>query len=471
MPHLSRAEAIKRGIKVKPVIHRMTRRNVCHNYFLPGTYGITIHLLADEKGLLEQGAILGEIKGNVSVAMTLENGESNPEFPRIYLSDVGRLVERKILDIGTHKYEEYVRVTNYCIIPTHIHLTLEVTKPLPKQLLKKGGYKQIHIGHIIGYFKSGCTGWFRRWMDGESVEEIFAKPTWRDVHGDAGDGTQQITVENRKAEDRDAKRCMLSLWDENYNDKHLYTQKRRDIWDRYVDMNAYYWKLQMDYPHLFEHRMHIKIGDTEYSSYGCFFLLRRMDRIQVFCHRAARKGMLTAEEWKIIANNITSGRKTTRDYEERARELKLGRISWDWVTSQDPNCIVPIPYIETTAFKEQKAKIFEECINGGVAVSPAISEGEKDIFYSLLQEDLPCIKLQDKPLAKGEHANNKDREYCSKGLLLILGPWEIDDTNMSFASKDSKHFRFHNLNGMVEKLCQEGGTENMHINKSELTES
>lgn len=67
MPHLSREEAVKRGIKVRPVIHRMTRRFVCHNYFLPGVYGITIHLLSDEKGLLLQGAMLGEIVGNMTV--------------------------------------------------------------------------------------------------------------------------------------------------------------------------------------------------------------------------------------------------------------------------------------------------------------------------------------------------------------------------------------------------------------------
>lgn len=476
MPHLSREEAVRRGIKVKPVIHRMTRRNGFHNYFLPGTYGITVHLLADEKGLIECGAVLGEIVGDISAARTLVDGRRNPAFPKIRLSEMGRLVERKIQEIGTHKHEEHVRVVNYCIMPTHIHMTVVVTQTLPKQPLKKGGYKQIHLGHIIGYFKSGCTGWFRRWMDGESVEEIFAKPTWRDVHGgwlspqqttaengsDTNDHARQNSThaENGNGTDDHARQndtnengCTLSLWDENYNDKNLYTRERQDIWDKYVDMNAYYWKLQMDYPHLFEHRLHIKIGETDYSSYGCLFLLKRMDRIQVFCHRAARKGMLTSEEWKVIADNITNKRKTAQEYEEAARVMKLGRFSWDWVSSRDPECIVPIPYTETEAFKAEKARIMKECREGCVAVSPAISEGEKDIFYSLLEEGLPCIKLQDKPLDKGVHAHNKDREYCSKGLLLVLGPWDIDDNGKSIYEKDSKHFRFHNLNGMVEKLC------------------
>lgn len=277
-----------------------------------------------------------------------------------------------------------------------------------------------------------------------------------------------MTVENRSAENRSAERCMLSLWDENYNDKHLYTQKRKDTWDRYVDMNAYYWKLQMDYPHLFEHRLHIKIGNTDYSSYGCFFLLRRMERVQIFCHRAARKGMLTTAEWNTIVDNIRSGRKTAREYEERAREMKLGRISWDWLSSKDPNCTVPIPYKETEAFKKQKEKIREECRNGSIAISPAISEGEKDIFYSLLQEGMPCIKLQDKPFDAGSHATNREREYCAKGLLLVLGPWDIKDSNVSLAPKDSKHFRFHNLNRMAEEMCKEERTEDMTIGRLEL---
>lgn len=442
-------EAIRLGIKVKPAVHRMTRRLRCHNFHWTGTYGITIHIAMDEDGSVERCMLLSEIVGDVRSGVSVK------------LTDLGRLVEKRLLEIGTHGDDKDVEVEDYVIMPTHVHATFKVKSQLPLKQMKNGKEKQIHLGHIVGYFKSGCTSWFRRWLAGESVEEIFAAPGWnengiplsQDIH--------------------DAK-----LWEDNYNSKILGTADRLLHWKDYVAKNAFYWKIQMDYPNLFQHRLHIKIANYDFSAYGCIFLLNRADRIQVMCHRLAYRSMLTAEELEKWAKDEGVRRKL----EEYARENKLGRYDRDW-WRVNYDCKTPVPYTMTQAFIQQKERLLKECEeNEAVLVSPAISAGEKEIFYEALDRGYPCIKLQRAGIPKGGHPVNKDREYCGKGLLLVLGAWEIiahqitdgnslwaaDGNSLCATEGNSLYSDFHNLNGMAASIC--GELRSLSVTKDSLRE-
>lgn len=494
---LTKAEAALAGYPIHPVKHRMTRRALWHQYWRRGRYGITIHLNCDENGMLDPRLILSQIVGRTDVAPRTDGLPigfqadhqtclpiTNPEYPSTLLTDLGRLIEQKLLEIGKHRNEEGVFVESYVLMPTHIHFTLIVSRELPVYT-RSGKEVRWTIGNIIRGFEQGCTSWYLRLLEGESVEHILSHPT--------------RTQPARALTDPTAP---ASLWHQDgYNDRIFVDDARYQSWCLYLMQNPYYWRLRMDYPLLFEHRLHLHLANVDYSAYGCIFLLRRIPRIQLFCHRAARKGMLTPAENAQLAADITSGRVTPQLLEQTARQQKLGHFSRDWVTSSDPAAILPIPYIQTQAFQDEKARLLSECEEGAVLVSPAVSPAEQDIFYAALDAGYPCIKLRKEPFRPGEHPTNRDRQYCAAGLLLVLGPWQIEEnlprmegdakraeegdakraedaeangtperqphglmTGYGNASgsqgnrqlpSDTQYAQFHNLNAMAALLCQD----------------
>lgn len=439
----SREEAIRLGIRVCPVNYKRMRRKTWHDYHEPGTYMITVHVVEDESGYIADSMVLSEIEGDCFAPSASER------FPHPRYTDLGVLVNAKIRQIPYYNNFRDVGVISSVVMPTHVHLLLRVKRKLPFDEKRN---RQISLGDMVRGFKQGCTSMYKRLMDGESVSELLKECTI-DPNGER---TKPYTTIAKGKSD-------VTLWEENYNDRVVvgYEMLKRE--EKYVRLNAYYWKLQIDYPSLFEHRLHIVLNGEDYSSYGCLFLLDRGERRQVKCSRAARKGWLTSEEWERVAGRINSARtpderwKFIREYEHRARELRLGGFDRNWVTTRDSEAIVPLPYVETEMFKRQKAELLQACKDdGAVLFSPAISPGEKDIFYAALDAGYPCVKLSDKPFDKKGHANNTDRDYCANGLLCVLGPWEIRDHGGYVAPVGTRYNRFHNLNAMTEDLCKAG---------------
>lgn len=436
MPHHTKEDCIRLGIPLADIKHRMTRRASWKKYWREGTYGITIHL--NEEADLP-GLSLGQVVGDVNVRPRLEDFETHPrrgenenpnendahgadtscsqssltemKAPHTDLSPLGRIVDRKIREIGTHLHEEDVTVTHHVVMPSHIHFIIEVKKPLPMHHQPSGKVVRWTLSDIIKGFEKGCTSWYYRYLEGESIEEIFANPTKRRASKEppmvqAPDGTMKPQP---------------SIWAPGFNDKILMTDERLASWQTYLCYNPYYWRLQDVYPHMFEHRLHLTVAGTDCSAYGCLFLLRKLDRVQVKCHR-----------YKM-------------DSTERYRE-KDANGNW-------------IPYETTEEFQKQRAEILSKCEQeNAIIVSPAISNGEKAIVYEALELGYPVIKLVDKPIPEKGHANDKDRAYCAKGQMLVLGPWEIEDKNnyaSRFGDADSKYAKFHNLNEMAAELCKE----------------
>lgn len=346
-------------------------------------------------------------------------------------------------------------------MPTHIHFIIEVSKPLP--MVKRGNrMERYHLGRVVQGFKAGITACYRRLQTGESVESILANAK--------APGSLLCSEEDREPTKQATKQAapQPSIWAPNYNDKILMTPERLASWQMYLCHNPYYWKLHIDFPHLFEHRLHLTVAGSDYSAYGCMFLLRKLDRVQVFCHRLARREQLTDEEWQ----KATASWDTIRAFEKNAREKKLGRFDKDWYRTTDPNATTAIDFTRTEAFCKQKAEILNKCEQeNAIIVSPAVSAGEADIFYSALEQGYPCIKLVKDVIPEKGHPVSKDRDYCSQGLLLVLGPWEIKDTNnytSHFGDAESQYAKFHNLNEMAAELCKENLS--MTIDKNTLEE-
>lgn len=473
MSNLTREECVARGIPWHDVRHRMTRRAFWHDYWRVGEYGITIHLREMEGGGVERSMLLSEVVGDVSAQTPFcllpnlegHNGGSfslqiaggidaccgcegdstlsnNEGFPRTKLTDLGRLVDASLRSMGTHKLDGNVRLGRYVIMPTHIHCTLIVERDLPMRYYR-GKERRATLSDVVRGFEQGCTSWWYRLLEGETVDEILANPT----RGRASTDRPPLDENGTLAP---------GLWNpDGFNDLILYSPERRLNWVLYILRNAYFWKLHIDYPHLFEHRLHLSIAHTDYSAYGCMFLLRRLERMQVFCHRLARRNQLTTEEWQ----KATASWETIRTCEKYAREKKLGHFDREWYRTIDSNVITAIDYTRTEAFRKEKADILSKCENDNVVlVSPAVSAGESDIFYAALELGYPCIKLQKDVIPEKGHPVSRDRDYCAQGLLLVLGPWEIKDIkNDSVRGEDKNglYVRFHNLNAMAAELCKE----------------
>lgn len=464
MSKLTKEECLARGIPWHDIKHRMTRRAFWRDYWRAGEYGITIHLHTDEDGGVEREMLLSEVVGDCNarpmvdehtreplpIALGKQDDGSwwlevnNPDYPHVQLTDLGRIVDAKIRDIGSplHKREEGVSVGAFVVMPTHIHMTITISKDLPLYLYN-GKERRWTLSDIIRGFEKGCTSWWYRLLEGETVEEILANPTRR------------RTSSVRPPLDENGTPAP-SLWNsDGFNDSILYKRERKQNWVLYVLQNPYYWLLQKVYPHLFEHRLHMKVAGEDYSAYGCMFLLRRQERVQVKCHRLARRSQLTDEEWQ----KATASWDVIRAFEKDAREKNLGRFTPEWYKSDNPNATTAIDYTRTEAFRKEKAEMLRKCeTEGAVLVSPAISAGEADIFYTALQMRYPCIKLQKDPIPEKGHPTDRDRGYCAQGQMLLLGPWEIPDANgygQRYGDTDSNYAKFHNLNEMAASLCQE----------------
>ena len=475
----TKEEATRLGIKIQPIKHSKKRRAIWHDYTRKGMYLLTIHICTDEDGLCYEGMLLSHIVGDPMAEAGTE------VYPHPELTDLGRMVDYKIDAISSYPQFKDVEVKARTIMPTHVHLILEVKHDLPYYAKRKRTY---HLGDLVRGFKQGCTSLFKRWMKGESVEDILA--TLPSVDGREKESRTYTTPPGGQSD--------ISLWERMYNDRVLIGDKAIQAAHEYVAKNAWYWQMETLYPNLFQHALHFTIAGCDFSAYGCMFLLKYPERRQVFCHRLARRSQLTDEEWQ----KATSSWDAILAFEKHAREHKLGHFDKDWYRNDNLDCITAIDYTRTEAFQREKAEHISACEEmGAVLVSPAVSPGEAAICYAALEMGLPVIKLQKDAITAREHPAERDRSYCGKGIMLVLGPWEIKgrETQPSTAGKsegteeegkcmdgkregteengrkltkeraipkDSLYAKFHNLNAMAAELCM--GDMKMSIDKSTL---
>lgn len=128
---------------MKPVIHRMTRRAVWHDYRSPCKYMITISK--------EEGAPwFGRVRNIAS-----------PQDAYIELTDVGRVVAEEILATTTHHPE--ILILRQAVMPDHFHALIYVTARLRKEL-----------GDIVQALKGATTSRIRKAL-GSPTLVVFKK--------------------------------------------------------------------------------------------------------------------------------------------------------------------------------------------------------------------------------------------------------------------------------------------------------
>ena len=252
-----------------------------------------------------------------------------------------------------------------------------------------------HLGHIISSFKGGCS---RAWWALTATGKTDANAT-----GTAATDTRAVVPATSAA----VKATGPALFEAGYHDRIIRRPGMLETIKRYMNDNPLRALMRRQLPYLMERRLHLRIGTHEYAAFGAIFLLKRAEKEQVFYHR---------------------------------RDKDTG-----------------IPTEQTEGYKREMERQLAEARTGVVLVSPGISKGEILVINAAIEEGLPVIHLQKKPIERYWKPERRRFEACARGTLLILAPWGLDEEIMSTALKStgtpSDYARFHRLNGLAEEIC------------------
>ncbi len=388
MPH-TKEELLRLGIEPRAVEHNQHRRAEWLDYGSTGLYMVTMCVEGRKP-------VFGHLVGNWKAT------RDSKDFPHIVLSPLAqRIIEEELPKIS-YKYPQ-VEVWQVAFMPDHIHLLIYIRTPLPKGK---------HLGHIIGAFKGGCS---RQWWKGPEANATgtAAKGPEAYAAGTAAGGPEayaagtaaggpEANAAGTAAGVPTASAVRCPLFEEGYHDRIIKRPGMLEVIKRYMSDNPLRAIMRRSLPNLLERRLHLRIGTHDYAAFGCIFLLKRAEKEQVFYHRKERS--------------------------------------------------TSIPTEETEAFHKNRIRQLSEARQGVVLVSPAISKGERIVINDAINEGLPVIQLQKEPISQYWKPELRRFEACSRGTLLILSPWELDE-EIAHNSPVSDFARFHHLNDLAAEIC------------------
>ena len=260
------------------------------------------------------------------------------------------------------------------------------------------------LGNVVGGFMGGCSrAWWRRIQPEANASGTTASSTAGTVAvpGASASGRVGISGASRRP-----------LFEEGYHDRIIKRPGMLENIKRYMADNPLRAMMRRTLPRLLERRLHLRIGQQDYAAFGCLFLLKRAEKEQVFYHRRDK----------------TSGQPTE----------------------------------QTAAFLAARDRQLSEARQGVVLVSPSISTPEQLVINAAIDECLPVINLQKEPIGPYWKPERRRFDACSRGTLLILAPWGIQE---DYASD---YARFHHLNELAEEICST--TEVTLLDVASLTE-
>jgi len=187
------------------------------------------------------------------------------------------------------------------------------------------------------------------------------------------------------------------LFERGYHDRIIKRPGMLDTIKRYLSDNPLRALMRRALPALLARRLHLRIADHDYAAFGCLFLLKRAEKELVFYHRRDR--------------------------------------------------LTGLPTELTPAFAADRDRQLAEARQGVVLVSPAISNPERIVINTAIDEGLPVINLQKEPIGPYWKPERRRFEACARGTLLILSPWGIAD------DLPTDYQRFHRLNDLAAEIC------------------
>lgn len=373
-------------------------RNPGHDYYDEGVYHITL-VIGNRDRLLS------------SIKMDAKN-------PEIVMTEMGLFLHnqwQKTVLLQAMRGNKIKLHAQVCM-PDHWHGVIEVEERMNWSL-----------GDIIQAVKAACTSHWRK-QTGYEEQPISA---YRVKH---------MSHEERQRYYSSLPRQQRPLFDDDYDDTICFPlaidpvehERHKAAMINYVHDNprrAIYRRL---YPQFMQRRLHVIIDGTDYAAFGNLFLLRWAKKVQVFCHRMARYGMLTKEECDSYGYN-------------------QGQYSPDFITT--------IPYEKTEAFRNEARQWKRMVMEGAtVIVTPGISKGEQLIKNRCIEKGYPLIHLQKEPIGRYWKPEQSRFDACVQGSLLILSPWHSEDMgDVKGVPSTTDYSIFHNLNALAAHICQFDG--------------
>lgn len=373
--------------------------NPGHDYYEAGIYLITLVVTEREPRL-----------------SSLNDMTSEPGVFHTPTGDIVREEWEKTATIQNSKGRQIETLCQVCM-PDHWHGVIHVKERMDKSL-----------GYVIQCFKSACTARWRREITG-FVAQTSSSALIR-----------SIGMKKRRAYYATRPLIERPLFDDDYDDTICFPfdidsaehERHKAAMINYVIDNPRRAIFRHLYPQFMQRQLHVIIDGTDYAAFGNLFLLRWAKKVQVFCHRKARYGMLTEQE------------RTAAGYGK-------GQYSPDFITT--------VPYEKTEAFRNEARQWKRMVMEGAtVIVTPGISEGEKQIKNRCIEKGYPLIHLQKEPIGRYWKPEQSRFEACVQGSLLILSPWHPEDMGeVKGVPSTTDYSIFHNLNTLAAHICQFDG--------------
>ena len=304
-------------------------------------------------------------------------------FPHLVPSALGRVILSEELP-KIHAGYPQVELWQAALMPDHLHLLLFVREPLPP---KK------RLGHVVGAFMGGCSrAWWR----------LSSLPPGADAPGTtatAGTTAAPAAVPGASAPGLPAPApgTRRPLFEQGYHDRIIKRPGMLDTIKRYMADNPLRALMRRTLPALLQRCLHLRIAGRDYAAFGCLFLLKRAEKELVFYHRRDR--------------------------------------------------LTGLPTEQTPAFATNRDRQLAEARQGVVLVSPAISNPERIVINTAIDQSLPVINLQKEPIGPYWKPERRRFESCARGTLLILSPWGLAD------ELSTDYERFHRLNELAAEIC------------------
>ena len=445
-----------------------------HDYYAPGIYLITLVV----RNRRENARMFGALNDDL-------------QQPAVLLNDVGSAVLRCWEEIPERQSRHGRKVVVHTAIcmPDHFHGVIEVVEKM-----------DVSLGEVIRGFKAGCTmAWRAVGKTKQRPSMVVESRAGVVADGEAGigadPGAATMALPQTAAQpylDEQQEREMLKrlskkqraayyaahpeaqqpLWDDNYDDTiclsdpttGTYCERHFAAMIQYVADNAWRTIIMRQRPEFMRRCLHVRIASTDangravvrdYAAFGNLFLLGWARKVQVQCHRLARRGMLTDEEWQ----KATASWDAIRAFEAHARAHNMRHYARDWYRSTNPQTITAIDYSRTTSYREEHDGWVAQVMAGAtVIVTPGISKGELLMKNECLERGFPLIHLQKEPIGPHWKPEKTRFDACTSGRLLILAPWEAEELGeVQGVPSATDYSIFHNLNLLAEEICLSAG--------------
>lgn len=375
--------------KQHPTNHSMQRRMATHNYALPGTYHITIHVA---EGM---GQPFGQIQGSLNLS------ENSQDAPHVALNPVGNMVREELLSSITKHYN-MISIDTFVIMPEHIHILLHVTAPI----VSSNG-RPTHLGQVIAGFKKGCNR--RYWaMTGQAL--TTGEPSCTRIASPAPrvpSGSPAPTVSsgspagNEKRVPSSGTTGRHPLFAHGYCDVQPITSEQLATQRAYIAANPRSRLLRIS------QHVSLTVCRTAYTT------ALTPSALHGFLQRECLTKHATPDALSAIGHRLL---------------LKDGMVALDTYGNRQLLNSRLLPVVchrkDKGRFYEQKERCLTEAARGAILVSPRIAPGEQEIMNEAVNRGFPTIINADNGFPELYHPSTERIDLCAAGKLLLVTPWQ-----------------------------------------------